>query len=335
MDVDDPETHRNGMDPAIARTRARQEPAASEEPRIDRTALEEFGRAEGRRRKSRTVFEARTQTTGRVRVVDYRNERRLIVSGDILSIYPLDEDWGRLEKEYWWHALAAVGLPPRPRALLVGLGGGTQVHMLQRLTQPRTITVIERDPVIVRVACDWFGLRRLDGLEFLCGDATRIVPWLTRVGRRFDFVMEDAAYAAPPNIGLPLAEALVPLIAPGGRLVINRHLRGDGRQVAAALRPRFRDVRVRRVRQDGENVLVCCYMGGPDVAPRSSWDPRHGPPIPTARHAPAKPGRSSVVRVPSEGQNEASHPAGRNAARISGDILPRLGAPRRSRGAPR
>jgi protein-L-isoaspartate O-methyltransferase len=229
-----------------------------EDVKVDRTMLEEYGRAEGPPRKSRTVFEATTQTTGRVRVVDYRNERRLIVAGDILSIYPLDENWGRLEKEYWWHALAAVGLPPRPRALLVGLGGGTQVHMLQRLAQPRAITVIERDPVIVRVACDWFGLRRLDGLEFLCGDATRIVPWLTQVGRRFDFVMEDAAYAAPPEVGLPLAEALVPLVAPGGRLVINRHLRGDGRGVAAALRPRFREIRVRRVRRDGENVLICC-----------------------------------------------------------------------------
>ena len=229
---------------------------AGEEVKVDRTALEEFGRADGR--KSRTVFEAYTQTTGRVRVVDYRNERRLIVSGDILSIYPLDEDWDRLKKEYWWHALAAVGMPPRPRVLLVGLGGGTQVHMLQRLARPREITVIERDPVIVRVACDWFGLRRVGGLEFLCGDATRIVPWLTQVGRRFDFIMEDAAYAAPPEVGLPLAQALVPLLAPGGRLVINRHLRGDGRQVAAALRPHFADVRVRRVRRDGENVLVCC-----------------------------------------------------------------------------
>jgi protein-L-isoaspartate O-methyltransferase len=223
---------------------------------VDRTMLEEFGRADGQR--SRTVFEARTQTTGRVRVVDYRNERRLIVAGDILSIYPLDEDWDKLKKEYWWHALAVVGMPPRPRALLVGLGGGTQVHMLTRLAQPREITVIERDPVIVRVACDWFGLRRLRGLEFLCGDAARIVPWLTRVGRQFDFVMEDAAYSAPPAVGLPLAKALVPVVASGGRLVINRHLRGDGRQVAAALRPRFREIRVRRVRRDGENVLICC-----------------------------------------------------------------------------
>jgi spermidine synthase len=226
------------------------------EPKIDRTALEEFGRGEGRT--SRTVFEARTRTTGRVRVVDYRNERRLIVAGDILSIYPLDENWERLKKEYWWHALAAVGVPPRPRALLVGLGGGTQVHMLQQFASPREITVIERDPVIVRVACDWFGLRRLSGLEFLCGDTSRIVPWLTHVGRRFDFVMEDAAYADPPEVGLPLAQALVPLVADGGRLVINRHQRGDGRAVAAALRPRFRDVVVRRVRQDGENVLICC-----------------------------------------------------------------------------
>jgi protein-L-isoaspartate O-methyltransferase len=204
------------------------------------------------------VFEGRSALTGRIRVVDYRNERRLICSGDILSIYPLDGDWSRLEGEYWWHALVMGGLPPRPRVLLVGLGGGTQVHLLARLAQPRAMTLIERDPVIVRVACDWFGLRELGGLEFLCGDAERIVPWLVRVGRRFDFVMEDAAYAAPPERGLPLAEALVPLVAPGGRLVINRHRRGDGRTVAERMRPRFREVRLRRVRRDGENVLICC-----------------------------------------------------------------------------
>jgi hypothetical protein len=70
--------------------------------------------------------------------------------------------------------------------------------------------------------------------------------------------MEDAAYAAPSEEGLALAEALVPLVAPGGRLVINRHRRGDGGAVAERLRPRFSEVRVRRVRRGGENVLVCC-----------------------------------------------------------------------------
>jgi spermidine synthase len=204
------------------------------------------------------VFEGRSAITGRIRVVDDRDERRLICSGDILSIVPLDGDWSRLEPEYWWHALMMGRLPARPRALLVGLGGGTQAHLLARLTRPRRITVIERDPVIVRVACDWFGLRALSGLEFLVGDAERVVPWLARVGRRFDFVMEDAAYAAPPEQGLPLAEALAGLVAPGGRLVVNRHRRSDGRTVAARLRPRFREVRLRRIRREGENVLIAC-----------------------------------------------------------------------------
>ncbi|HEU4367213.1 MAG TPA: class I SAM-dependent methyltransferase [Methylomirabilota bacterium] len=213
------------------------------------------------------MFEARTALTGRIRVVDYKHERRLVCGGDILSIYPLDGDWSRLKGEYWWHALVMGGLPARPRVLLVGLGGGTQVHLLTRLARPREVAVIERDPMIVKVACDWFGLGELGGLEFLCGDAERVVPWLAQVGRGFDFVMEDAAYAAPPERGLPLAEALVALVAPGGRLVINRHRRGDGDAVAAQLRPRFREVSLRRVRRDGDNVLICA------VEPRSGASP--------------------------------------------------------------
>lgn len=213
-------------------------------------------RLRGGPRRSTTVFEARTPASGRVRVIDYRTERRLVVGGDILSVYPLDGDWSRVEPEYWWRALALAR--PRSSALLVGLGGGTQVHLLERLARPRLVTVIERDPVIVRVACDWFGLAGVGRLEILCGDAERLVPWLGAAGRRFDFVMEDAAYAEPPERAVPLARALVPLVAPHGRLVINRHRRSDAQRLAAGLRRRFREVRLHRVRRDGENVLICC-----------------------------------------------------------------------------
>jgi protein-L-isoaspartate O-methyltransferase len=205
---------------------------------------------------SRTVFEATTVVSGRVRVVDYRAERRLVVGGDILSVYPLDGDWSRVEQEYWWRALTMA--PERSTALLIGLGGGTQVHLLQRLARPRLVTVIERDPVIVRVACEWFGLRRAGRLEILCGDAEQIVPTLVAAGRRFDFVMEDAAYAEPPERAVPFTRAVVPLVAAGGYLVINPHRRGDADQLAAAMRRQFRDVRLRRVRRGGENVLICC-----------------------------------------------------------------------------
>jgi len=191
-------------------------------------------------------------------VIDQGNERRLMVHGEILSIYPLDADWRPVRREYWWKALEAVPLPPRPEVLLVGLGGGTQVHLLYRLSDPRSITVIERDPVIVRVARQWFGLDRVGKLEMVCADAETAVAGLARMGRRFDYVMEDVTYADPPEVALPKLLAMVPLVTPLGSLVVNRHRRGDPRPLARTLRLYFREVRLRRVRKTGENTLICC-----------------------------------------------------------------------------
>ena len=200
----------------------------------------------------------RSPLSGRIRVIDYRNERRLVVGGEILSIYPLDGDWSVLESEYWGRALEAVPFPSRATVLLVGLGGGTQVHLVSRIAAPRSITIIERDPAIVSVALDWFGLRDLGNLEFCPGDAAAIAPALDRLGRRFDFVMEDAAYADGAEGSVALARAVAPLVSPRGTLVLNRHRRIDARRVANAMEPLFRDVRMRRVKRQGENVLIFC-----------------------------------------------------------------------------
>lgn len=206
----------------------------------------------------RVVHEVRSRVSGLVRIVDTRHERRLVVGGEVCSAVPLDGDWSRLRREYWWHALAGLPLARRPAALFVGLGGGTQVHLLHQCARPRLVTVIERDPVVVRLADRWFGLAALGPLEVLCADAMAAVAALARQGRRFDLVMEDAVYAEAPDRSRPLALALPALVAPGGALVINRHRRGDARELAALLRPHFRSLTLRRVRREGENVLIRC-----------------------------------------------------------------------------
>lgn len=215
-------------------------------------------RLAGVRRRSHTVFETESEWSGRIRVVEDHLERRLIVAGDTLSVYPLDGDWSRVQKEYWWHALVAVELPPQPTVLMVGLGGGTQIHLLRRLVRPRRISAIERDPMIVRVARDWFGLAKIGGVEFLCADANVVVQNLAAVNRRFDFIMEDAAYAETPEQSLPLAHALVDRVSPGGTLVFNRHYRTDARDLTKELRDKFENITVRRVKREGENALVIC-----------------------------------------------------------------------------
>ena len=209
----------------------------------------------GRARRSRTAHTGWSAISGRIRVVDYRQERRLIVAGAILSAYPLDGDWSAIEREYWWHGVASVRFPPQPSVLLVGLGGGTQAHLLHRLTTPRLVTAIERDPIIVDVARRWFGLGDLGPMEFYCDDAETTALALAQAGRRFDFVMEDAAYADMER-SRPVVEALIPLVEPHGTLVVNRHRRGDAGALSRMLRRRFASVRTQRVRREGENVLI-------------------------------------------------------------------------------
>ena len=207
---------------------------------------------------SRTVFDRCSPMSGRVRVIEDAAERRLMVAGDTLSVYPLGGKWERLTREYWWHAVDAARVPARPSALFVGLGGGTSLHVLRAHCRPRSLTVIERDPIILRAAHDWFGLERVPGVEYLTGEADVVARWLSAARRRFDFVFEDATYAESLERSLPLLRALVELISRRGVLVINRHRRGDADRLAATLRPHFAAVRLRRVRREAENVLIVC-----------------------------------------------------------------------------
>jgi len=220
-----------------------------------------------RTRRSRTVFEEESAFVGKVRVIEDHRERRLMVHGETLSVYPLDGDWSGVRREYWWHALAEAKLPQRPRALIVGLGGGTQLHLLRELVRPREVAAVERDPVILRAAYEFFGLRGLGGVEYLCTDAETAAASLAAAGRRFEFVMEDVDYGDGGERSLPLLRALAVLVAPGGVLVANRHRRREAAVVIDALRPLFRVVRERRVRREGENVLVVAAR--PRPAPRA------------------------------------------------------------------
>jgi hypothetical protein len=209
-------------------------------------------------RRSRTLFETRSALSGRIRVLEDARERRLIVAGDTLSVYPVNGDWSRVEREYWWKALEGVAIPPRPSVLLVGLGGGTQIHLLRRIARPRRITVIERDPAIVDVAREWFGLDAVPGLEICCGDAAKMLPGLAQLGRRFDFIMEDAAYGLEVEGAIDLARTLAWLVSPRGTLVLNRHWRHDAAAVRDTLTSFFWEIGMRRVKREGENVLIFC-----------------------------------------------------------------------------
>src|SRR5262245_31859665 len=175
----------------------------------------------------------------------------------VLSIYARDGDWSRARQEYWGEALDMVCLPPRPSVLFVGLGGGTQLHLLRERARPRHVTAIERDPIIVRLAQRWFGLGEIARLEYHCAEAMVAVAALRRARRRFDFIMEDCTYDETAERSIPLAVSLASLVSRRGTLVVNRHRRPHARQTAVALAPSFAEIQLRRVRREADNILVC------------------------------------------------------------------------------
>jgi len=220
----------------------------------------------------RVVFEATSALSGRVRVVDQGDERRLVARGHTLSAISLSGDWSRPAREYWGRALDMVELPRHPRVLFVGLGGGTQLRLLAARARPRFITVVERDPVIVQVALRYFGLARLPRIEVLCEDIERVLPSLESARRRFDFIMEDAVYADPPARALPITLRLAALLGARGVLVSNRNAHDKAAETAAALRGSGATVSMERVRRNRDNVLI--RAAGPGAGPAR----RHGAP---------------------------------------------------------
>src|SRR5207302_46887 len=65
-----------------------------------------------RRRRGTVLFEARSALSGRIRVVQRGPERRLMIGGEIQSVYFPGGDWAPAEREYWARALAPARPPP-------------------------------------------------------------------------------------------------------------------------------------------------------------------------------------------------------------------------------
>lgn len=79
-------------------------------------------------------------------------------------------------------------LPPTS-ALLLGLGGGDSIRFLQHHYPQIDIQAVEQDPVILRLACEWFGLQPEPGkLELLVQEAG---GFMLRHKGQHDLIMID------------------------------------------------------------------------------------------------------------------------------------------------
>ncbi len=128
------------------------------------------------------------------------------------------------DSPFLYPAYAHLGLIFRPQArrvLVVGLGGGSIPKRYWRDYPEMTVTVVELDPMVVRVAGEFFDVRHDPRLRIVVQDGRL---FLRRSAQRYDLIILDAYFAESIPFHLTTKEFLLLVrsrLAPGGAVVSN------------------------------------------------------------------------------------------------------------------
>lgn len=153
----------------------------------------------------------------------------------------------------YWHAM----LPDRRPAsvLLLGLGGGTLVHLLTRRFGALRIVGVDASAAMVELARTEFGLAELTHVEIVIADAFAFVA---SCADRFDQIyvdLFDGPRLARGVVARPFLRQLCGLLSPGGTVTFNLPLDRRNHERLHRLRTVFGVVRPTVIEK---NVVVSC-----------------------------------------------------------------------------
>ena len=96
----------------------------------------------------------------------------------------------RLLLPYTRYMFGSYLFRPKPQqVLIVGLGGGSMIHFLKHHAPDLRVDVVEIDPVVVKIADLWFGVRSGGRLRIVVQDAFK---YLTNTRHCYDVIYMDA-----------------------------------------------------------------------------------------------------------------------------------------------
>ena len=147
--------------------------------------------------------------------------------------------------------------------LMLGVGGGSAIHQLNTLLQPESIVGIEFNPVHLKVAKKYFGLR-YPNLQLIEADA---FDWIKKHKRKFDVIVDDLFIHAEADPVRPFAldqhwlKQLDNHLTDKGILIQNHLDRRSAAAACKALKSRFQSALLFTTPQY-ENV-VCGFFRCP------------------------------------------------------------------------
>ncbi|MCX6793736.1 MAG: hypothetical protein NTY06_01385 [Candidatus Gottesmanbacteria bacterium] len=154
-----------------------------------------------------------------IRVLEEKGKYKLLVNGSRQS--------GEYVRKLWQHAFCEFGIIPSPdvrKILVLGVAGGTVVHLLHAMYPDATIDGVEIDKEMIDIGKKYFGLDRVERLTLIKSDANAFLGKAVRVHTHWDMILVDTHVGpeVPVFVGderflLLLKRAL----APRGMVIVN------------------------------------------------------------------------------------------------------------------
>ena len=154
-----------------------------------------------------------------IRILEEQGKYKLLVNGSRQS--------GEYIRKLWQHAFVSFGIIPSPdvRSILVlGVGGGTVIHLTRAIYPEATIDAVDIDKQIIEIGKKYYNLSSVSGLSLIESDARRYVDSSVREKKHWDMIIVDI-FIGPTIPSFVLEDAFLrkikSILTPRGTLLIN------------------------------------------------------------------------------------------------------------------
>jgi spermidine synthase len=121
-----------------------------------------------------------------IRVLEEKGKYKILVNGSRQS--------GEYVQKLWQHAFCEFGIIPSPdiRSILVlGVAGGTVIHLLHAMYPDAVIEGVEIDEKMISIGKKYFGLSDVAGLTLVEIDANAFLTKAVRAKTHWDMILVD------------------------------------------------------------------------------------------------------------------------------------------------
>lgn len=134
----------------------------------------------------RTILKTGSAYNRDIRIIEERKKYKLLVNGSRES--------GAYIEKLWQKALTTFGITERlpiKRILVLGVAGGTVIHLLNKTYPEATILGVDIDQTMINIGKRYFGLDRIANLSIVCQDAEAYIHKTIKSKGQFGLIIVD------------------------------------------------------------------------------------------------------------------------------------------------